>query len=139
MRKFKISNIIDIGIVLWMIIWLYYILFNWEIFRVSLSTNLGFAVVNSHPFVFFMIISLLILIAIRISSRFFELQDSSREKERKSKLKMLEKDIEILQLKEVLYKMQTEGLSKSSSKMNALQQKLERLTRKHDIGKEELN
>jgi len=86
-----------------------------------------------------MIIGLLILIAIRISSRFFELQDSSREKERKSKLKMLEKDIEILQLKEVLYKMQTEGLSKSSSKMNALQQKLERLTRKHDIGKEELN
>jgi hypothetical protein len=70
-----------------------------------------------------------------------QVQVDARDKEYKDKISLLKKDIEILKLKEVLFKMQSEGMNKSTATVNALQAKLDELSKKrdenHDDEKEE--
>jgi uncharacterized membrane protein YraQ (UPF0718 family) len=120
---------VDIALAVWIIAWLYYALFNWDVFAIKLNTNLGFAVIGGYPFVFFFILGLLALGFLKYVLQYNQVQQQSREKDQEHKVAMLEKDIEILKLKEVLFKMQTTDLNKSTANLNALHSKLDELSK----------
>ncbi|MEA1887684.1 MAG: hypothetical protein U9N72_10800 [Bacteroidota bacterium] len=126
--KIKLKHIINASIITWLIIWLYYIIFNWDVFSINLKTNLGFAVIGGFPFVFFFIVGLLFLILIKYFNRVFAVRKLGEEKDLKNKIALLEKDIEVLKLKETLFKMQSEEMSRSNANLSALHQRLDEIT-----------
>ncbi|MCB2195640.1 MAG: hypothetical protein KQH79_07255 [Bacteroidetes bacterium] len=132
MKKTSIQSAINILIFIWIAVWLYYALFNWDVFVVKLNTNLGFNTVPTLPFVLFFFIGLLILVVMKYIIYYDQVQVDARDKEYKDKISLLKKDIEILKLKEVLFKMQSEGMNKSTATVNALQAKLDELSKKRD-------
>jgi len=137
MKKLNIQSVIDIVLAIWIAIWLYYLLFNWDVFIVKLNTNLGFNTVTLYPFIFFFFTGLILMIIIKYALHYEQLQVKSINKEHKDKVNLLQKDIEILKLKEVLFRMQTEGLNKNTSTINALQAKLDKLSNKYGSESEE--
>jgi hypothetical protein len=139
MKKINIQSIVDITLTLWVGIWLYYLLFNWDVFVIQLNTDLGFNTYKIYPFVFFFFMGLIGFIIVKYAIHYSEMQNKSKEKENKSKTILLEKDIEILKLKEVLFKMQSEGMNKSASTINALHSKLDALSKKFNDENEEIN
>jgi hypothetical protein len=132
MKKTNIQSAINILIFIWIAIWLYYALFNWDVFVVRLNTNLGFNTVPMLPFVLFFFIGLLVLVVMKYIIYYEQVKVEARDKEYKDKISLLKKDIEILKLKEVLFKMQSEGMNKSTATVNALQAKLDELSEKRD-------
>lgn len=130
MKKLNINAIINIVIIVWIVIWFYYLVFNWDVFIVQLNTNIGFSSISIYPFLFFFIISLIGFGIIKFAANYSDLQQQAKEKENKNKLSMLEKDMEILRLKEVLFKMQSDDMTKSASTINALKTKLDSLSEK---------
>lgn len=127
-NQFKI--IINIAILFWLFVWIYYLALNWGIFSVELKTNLGFAVITGYPFLFFALLGFLLLVILKYSYHIVIMQQKNKEKDNQTKTTLLEKDIEILKLKEVLFKMQTKDLSESSTALNALQEKLDDISNK---------
>lgn len=132
MKKTNIQSAINILIFIWIAIWLYYALFNWDVFVVKLNTNFGFNTIPTLPFVLFFFIGLLLLVVMKYIIYYEQVQIEARDKEYKDKISLLKKDIEILKLKEVLFKMQSEGMNKSTATVNALQAKLDELSKKRD-------
>jgi hypothetical protein len=130
MKKLQIQTIVDIILIAWIGIWLYYALSNWDVFVVKLNTNLGFKTISLYPFIFFFFLGLIALVIIKYSFNYAQVLSKSKEKEQKDKMSLLQKDIEILKLKEVLFKMQTEGMNKSTSTINALNARLDELANK---------
>lgn len=139
MKKNKIQSTIDIIILLWILIWLYYLVFNWDVFIVKLNTDFGFGTITLYPFIFFFFLGSTGFIILKYVIHILQIQNNAKEKENKNKITLLEKDIEILKLKEVLFKMQSEGLNKSASTINALQEKIDSLSKKIEDEKEEGN
>lgn len=129
MKNNQHKIIIDIFLIVWVFLWLYYMAFNWAVFSIELKVNLGFAVITGYPIVFFFILGLLTLIIIKYSYHFAAIKLSSKEKEEHNQKSLLEKDIEILKLKEVLFKMQTKDMSESSTALSALQEKLDNISK----------
>jgi hypothetical protein len=80
------------------------------------------------PFVIFFILGLFMLVVIRYSHHFYLLKELNREKDEQKNKALLEKDIEILKLKEVLFKMQSKDMSDSSASLKALQDKLDSIS-----------
>jgi hypothetical protein len=138
MKKINIQSVINIILALWVGIWFYYLLFNWDVFIIQLNTNFGFNTYNMYPFVFFFFIGLIGFVIVKYAIHYSEMQNKGKEEENKSKTKLLEKDIEILKLKEVLFKMQSEGMNKSASTINALHAKLDSLSKKYNNENEEI-
>ncbi|MBN1388055.1 MAG: hypothetical protein JW965_06375 [Bacteroidales bacterium] len=128
MNKIQIRHIIDTAIIAWAIIWLYYLIFNWDVFTINLKTNLGFAIIGGYPFVFFFIIGLLFLILIKFINQAIAIRKLERGKDMVNKIALLEKDIEVMKLREAIYKMQSEELSRNSENLNALHQRLDEIT-----------
>jgi len=129
----KIKNykaFINSALVLWIFIWAYYLAFNWGVFTVELKTNLGFAVISSYPFLFFFFIGLILLIILKYAYHLISIQEQNQIQDKENKTSLLEKDIEILKLKEVLFKMQTKDMNESSSALAALQEKLDKISDK---------
>ncbi|MBS0012230.1 MAG: hypothetical protein KFF49_12520 [Bacteroidales bacterium] len=126
--KIKLKHIINASIIAWLVIYLYYLIFNWEIFSINLKTNLGFTVIASYPFVFFFIIGLFFLILIRYYDHSVEIRKLSRDKDMENKISLLEKDIELLRLKETLFKMQSEEMSRNNATLNALHKRLDEIS-----------
>ncbi|PLX12747.1 MAG: hypothetical protein C0597_12600 [Marinilabiliales bacterium] len=139
MKKLQIQTIIDIIILAWLAIWLYYALSNWDVFIVKLNTNLGFKTISLYPFIFFFFLGLIALVIIKYSFNYAHVIMKAKEKENKDKMSLLQKDIEILKLKEVLFKMQTEGMNKSTSTINALNARLDELANKVASEKKQLD
>lgn len=130
MKKINIQAVINIVIIIWIAIWIYYALFNWDVFVVKLNTNLGFNTISLYPLVLFFFIGLILCITVKYAIYYEQLQVLASDKEYKDKISLLKKDIEILKLKEVLFKMQSDGMNKSTSAINALQAKLDELSKK---------
>jgi len=130
MKRTNIQTIIDIVLIAWIGIWLFYALSNWDVFIVKLNTSLGFKTITLYPFIFFFFLGLISLIIIRYSINYTQILINAKEKENKNKMSLLQKDIEILKLKEVLFKMQSEGMNKSTSTINALNARLDELSNK---------
>ncbi len=129
----KIKNykvFINTALILWLFIWVYYLAFNWSVFSVELKTNLGFAVISSYPFLFFFLTGLILFIILKYAYHIVSIQEQNQVKDKETKTSLLEKDIEILKLKEVLFKMQTKDMNDSSSALAALQDKLDKISDK---------
>ena len=130
MKRTNIQTIIDIVLIAWIGIWLFYALSNWDVFIVKLNTNLGFRTITLYPFIFFFFLGLISLVIVKYSINYSQVLIGAKEKENKDKMSLLQKDIEILKLKEALFKMQTEGMNKSTSTINALNARLDELSNK---------
>lgn len=128
MNKIKLRNIIDATIIAWLVIWLYYVIFNWDIFIIKLDTNLGFAVIGSFPFVFFFLLGLIFLIVLRYFDTIISMRKLAEHKDLKNDIALLKKDIEVFKLRETVYKMQSEEMSRNDASLQALHQKLDELS-----------
>ncbi len=137
MNKIRLNHIINSAIIGWVVIWVYYLIFNWDVFSINLKTNLGFEVIGGYPFIFFFIIGLLFLILIKYFDQAISFRRIGREKDTNNKIALLEKDIELLKLKETLFKMQSEELSHGNSNLNALHQRLDEITSQMEREKKE--
>jgi len=129
MKKINTQALVDIIILVWIGIWLYYALSNWDVFVVKLNTSVGFKTISLYPFIFFFFTGLIAFVIIKYSLNYAHVLIKAKEKENKDKMSLLQKDIEILKLKEVLFKMQTEGMNKSTSTINSLNARLDELTK----------
>jgi hypothetical protein len=127
MKKIKLDTIINISIIIWLVFWLYYMVFNWDVFVIKLNTSLGFTLVGGYPFIFFSVVGLVVLLVLKYFNKTIQLEVWKKEAESNRKLALLEKDIEILKLRETIYKMQSEELSKNSATLEALHKKLDNL------------
>jgi hypothetical protein len=127
LKNFKVRHLINILLAIWVVIWLYFALFNWDIFIVKVNINLGFGIISSYPFLLFFLISLAILLSIRYLLHYTRMLRKAEEKEKNTKIKMQEKDIEILRLKEMMYKMQTSEYNKTTANIESLNKKMEEI------------
>ncbi len=128
MKNHKLNNAVNIILILYLASWIYYAVFNWDVFAIKLNTNAGFSVIGGYPFVFFFILGLVGLLILKYIIHISLLQKDRGEKDQRHRITILEKDIEILKMKEVLFKMQTSEMSKNSSHLNALHEKLDALS-----------
>src|SRR6056297_2763703 len=119
MKNHKLNNAVNIILILYLASWIYYAVFNWDVFAIKLNTNAGFSVIGGYPFVFFFILGLVGLLILKYIIHLSLLQKDRGEKDQRHRITILEKDIEILKMKEVLFKMQTSEMSKNSSHLNA--------------------
>ena len=127
-KSFKVRYLINLLLGFWIAVWVYFALFNWEIFIVKININLGFAVLNTFPFLAFFIIGLLVILAIRYLLQYSRMLRRMELKEKNNKIEMQSKDIEILKLREMLYKMQSEEFSKTSQTIDEMHSKINSLT-----------
>ncbi len=125
MNKIKLKHIINAAIILWLVIWIYYLGFNWDVFSINLKTDIGFAVIGAYPFIFFFVLGLVLMALIKYIEQTMAMRSMGRNKDMENKIALLEKDIEILRLKETLFKMQSEELSRNNANLNALHQRLD--------------
>lgn len=139
MKKSKLQTAINVSLFAWIGIWFYYLIFNWDVFIVQLNTDLGFKTISVHPFLFFFILGVIGFIILKYINHYIELQNKNSEKEIKNKMSMLEKDIEILKLREALYKLHNEDISKNAGAINELHNKLDGLAKKIANEKENNN
>jgi len=138
MKKYlKFGYVVDAIILIWTFLWFYFLVFNWDVFVVKLNTNLGFTVVKGLPFVFFFVVGLLFLFIIRYSQHLSEIKNRGIEADYKNTILLLEKDIEVLKLKETLFKMQSEEMSQNSGALQSLQKRLDEISNKMDEEREE--
>lgn len=128
MNKIKLRHIIDATIIAWVVIWLYYGIFNWDIFIIKLDANLGFAVIGSYPFVFFFLLGLIFLIVLRYFDTIISMRKLAEHKDLKNDIALVKKDIEVFKLRETVYKMQSEEMSRNDASLQALHQKLDELS-----------
>ncbi|HBH48901.1 MAG TPA: hypothetical protein DDX98_09680 [Bacteroidales bacterium] len=138
-KNFKVRYLIDTLLGIWLLTWLWFLIFNWDIFVVKLNINLGIGVVKMFPFVVFMILGMLIMLAIRYILQYSRMLRRIEVKEKNTKIAMQEKDIEILKLKEMLYKEQTSELNKTAKDLTALNEKIDAIAQKFQKEKEEGN
>ncbi len=128
MKNHKLNNAVNILLILYLASWIYYAVFNWDVFAIKLNTNAGFSVIGGYPFLFFFVLGLAALLILKYVIHISLLQKDRSDKDQRHRITILEKDIEILKMKEVLFKMQTSEMSKNSSHLNALHEKLDALS-----------
>lgn len=128
MNKIKLKHIINAAIIIWLVLWIYYLGFNWDVFSINLKTDLGFAVIGFYPFIFFFVLGLVLMVLIKYIEQTIAMKKLGRDKDMKNRIALLEKDIELLRLKETLFKMQSEELSRNNANLNALHQRLDEIT-----------
>jgi predicted membrane protein len=128
MKKSDLLRTLNIVLIFYLAIWIYYAIFNWEVFAINLNTNAGFAVIGGYPFVFFFLLGLVILLVIKYITYMCMLNVDKRERNNAHKIEIMGKDIELLKMKEVLFKMQTSEMGKTSADLNALHEKLDHLS-----------
>lgn len=128
MKRNTLVTIINFILGIYLLVWIYYAAFNWDVFSIKLNTNAGFSVIGGYPFVFFFLLGFAALLAVKYIVHLNRVYEDKTEREQSHKIAIQEKDIELLKMKEVLFKMQTSEMSKNSSHLNALHEKLDSLS-----------
>jgi hypothetical protein len=128
MKRTTLTNITSFTLALYVAVWIYYAAFNWEVFSIKLNTNAGFSVIGGYPFIFFFLLGLAALLTVKYFVHLNKVHEDRKEKDSAHKIAIMEKDIELLKMKEVLFKMQTNEMEKNSSHLNALHEKLDQLS-----------
>lgn len=139
MKKTHLKSAINIILVLWIFVWIYYAAFNWDIFKVKLNTHLGFATIGGYPFIFFFILGIIALILIKYINHYSELKKIGKEKDTETKITLLEKDLEIYKLKEVLFNMQVTEANKNAETFKSVQKKLDEIAGNMPVEKQKEN
>lgn len=129
MKNFKtFKTIINYLLIIWIVIWAYFAAFNWAVFTVSLNINLGFTVITGYPFPFYSVAGIIFFIVLRYIAQYLVERQQIHEMNLENKIAMQGKDIEILQLKEVLFNMQTKEYNQSAESMKSLNEKLNKIS-----------
>jgi len=137
MKRTVLTNVTNFILALYAAVWIYYAAFNWEVFSIKLNTNAGFSVIGGYPFVFFFLLGLVALLTLKYVIHLNKVHEDKTEKDSKHRIAIMEKDIELLKMKEVLFKMQTSEMGKNSSHLNALHEKLDNLSNRLEMEKED--
>lgn len=137
MKKTILTNAINFTLAVYAAVWIYYAAFNWEIFSIKLNTNAGFSVIGGYPFVFFFLLGLAALLTAKYFIYLNKVREDRRETGSTHRIALMEKDIELLKMKEVLYKMQSSEMEQNSSNLNALHEKLDHLSNTIEQEKED--
>ncbi len=137
MRRTILINVTNITLALYIAVWIYYAAFNWEVFSIKLNTNAGFSVIGGYPFAFFFLLGLAALLTLKYFIHMNKMTEDRKEKDSMHKIALMEKDIELLKMKEVLFKMQTSEMGKSSTQLNDLHEKLDNLSSKLESEKKD--
>ena len=132
-----VKTIINYLLIIWIVIWAYFAAFNWAVFTVSLNINLGFTVITGYPFLFYSIAGIIFLIILRYIAQYLIERQRIHEKNLENKIAMQGKDIEILQLKEVLFNMQTKEYNQNAESMKSLNEKLNKISEQMQAEKKE--
>ncbi len=132
-----IKTIINYFLIIWIVIWAYFAAFNWAVFTVSLNINLGFAVITGYPLIFYSIAGIIFFIILRYIAQYLAERQRIHEKNLENKIAMQGKDIEILQLKEVLFNMQTKEHNQNVESMKSLNEKLNKISEQMQAEKKE--
>jgi len=138
MSKMNLNRLLNVILVIYILTWAYYAIFNWEVFSLKLNTNAGFTVLGGYPFAFFFLLGLVALVLVKYFVQIRQLEDEKKYREYRHEKTIMEKDIEILKMKEVLFKMQTSEINKNSSHLSELHQKLDQISDQLQTEKEEL-
>jgi hypothetical protein len=128
MKKLNLLQISTFTVIIYLLVWSYYAIFNWDVFSIKLNTNAGFSVIGGFPFVFFFLLGLVALLILRYFIYIHKVNSDKHERSSAHRIAIMEKDIELLKMKEVLFKMQTSEMDKSSTQLNALHDKLDNLS-----------
>ncbi|MFP4622445.1 MAG: hypothetical protein ACLFM7_14135 [Bacteroidales bacterium] len=131
------KTIINYLLIIWVVIWAYFAAFNWEVFIVGLNINLGFTVITGYPFLFYFFTGIIFLIVLRYIAQYLRERQTTHEKNLENRIAMQGKDIEILQLKEVLFNMQTKEYNQTAESMKSLNEKLNKISQQMQTGKQE--
>lgn len=134
-KTFKTT--INYFLIIWIVIWAYFAAFNWEVFAVALNINFGFTVITGYPFLFYFITGIILFIVLRYIAQYLSERQKTYERHLEHKIAMQGKDIEILQLKEVLFNMQTKEHNQNVESMNTLNEKLNKISEQMQISKQE--
>ncbi len=138
MKNLKtIRTIINYFLIIWIVIWAYFAAFNWAVFTVSLNINLGFTVITGYPLIFYSIAGIIFFIILRYIAQYLIVQQRIHEKTLENKIAMQGKDIEILQLKEVLFNMQTKEYNQTAESMKSLNEKLNNISEQMQMEKQD--
>lgn len=136
-RSFKVRYLINILLIVWLSIWGYFMALNWEVFTVKLNIYLGFTLINGRPFVLLFILSTLVIVVIRYLLQYSRMLRRLEVKEKNTKITMQEKDIEILKLKELLYKEHRDEFNKTANNITALHNRIESVAKYLEQKKDE--
>lgn len=128
MKKINIRSVINYTLGIYLAAWIYYAIFNWKIFSIQLNTNAGFSIISGYPIAFFFLFGFAALLMLKYFVGINSLHQEKLARERTHRISILEKDIELLKLKEVLFSMQTSELDKNSTYLKALHEKLDKLS-----------
>lgn len=139
MKRTVLTNVINFTLAIYVAVWIYYAAFNWEVFAIKLNTNAGFSVIGGYPFAFFFLLGFAALLTVKYFIHLNKVHEDRKEKDSDHKIAIMEKDIELLKMKEVLFKMQTSEMGKNSSHLNTLHEKLDNLTARFESEKAEEN
>ena len=137
MKKTNLLSISNYTIIVYLIIWIYYAGFNWDVFAIKLNTNLGFSVIGGFPFIFFFLLGLAAILLFRYFAYISKVNTDKIESNSSHRIAMMEKDIELLKMKEVLLKMQTAEMDKNSANLSVLHEKLDNLSNQMSDNKED--
>jgi len=113
---------------IYLVLSLYFAMFNWDIFIITINTNLGFAVVKTPPFLLLFLIGLFI---IAIQSNFSYIRETSHEVEnlqRVIELEKLKKNNEINDFKASVLDSQTKTTERNIQKLGEIQDVLIKIT-----------
>ncbi|NQU82161.1 MAG: hypothetical protein HQ543_11635 [Bacteroidetes bacterium] len=124
--------------VVYLLIFLYFAIFNWDVFIVTINTNLGFTVVKTPPFLLLFIVGLFVT---ALQSNFTYIRETRHEVSylyKSIELEKLKKDSEINDFKASVLDSQTKTSERNIQKLGEIQDVLEKLTEELDTDKKKV-
>ena len=87
----NLKSTINYSLFIWITLWLFFALFNWDVFIIKINTDFGFGVFSTIPFLVFFIIGTGILFVLQFAATINESEQIIKQKDADLKIKMLEK------------------------------------------------
>lgn len=121
--------------VIYLLIFLYFAVFNWDVFIITINTNLGFGIAQTPPFLLLFLIGLFI-IAIQSNFTYIrETRNEVRNLHRSIELEKLKKDNEINDFKASVLDSQTNTSERNIQKLGEIQDVLAKITQEFETTK----
>lgn len=123
---------------IYLVLSLYFAIFNWDVFIVTINTNLGFTVVKTPPFLLLFIVGLFVT---ALQSNFTYIRETRHEVSylyKSIELEKLKKDNEINDFKASVLDGQTKTTERNIQKLGEIQDVLVRITEELDTEKKKV-
>jgi len=123
---------------IYLVLSLYFAIFNWDVFIITINTNLGFAVIKTPPFLLLFIVGLFVT---ALQSNFTYIRETRHEVSylyKSIELEKLKKDNEINDFKASVLDGQTKTTERNIQKLGEIQDVLVRITEELDTEKKKV-